>query len=457
MQAISGTPTPSSLPSYSTPGSVDSVITDFNKRWREASGAQKKAALIKDAFDKNNFGLINDKIANFGKAVDNDIERALLEKGLRIVWDGRKPNCILSLAEEDQNKFDRLISALRDATDDTRRAELIRDIYKMGQWSSALNGTKKGKAKAITTNLEISDSIQNCLHQKGLHVFKMSSEKAGEVVELDNPVPLDALSSILLTLPSALLDIILGYMATFRLDKLSAKVLEKTLLEGAAETRQDLLMEIVAPGKKFAEKDSFIEQSKVIFKSKGVNLSKANFERANFQGFFFNAGFIKNALFRHANLQKTDFEGTDCSGSDFSYANLQGATFREPSFGTTRPPNSPKFSLLNKVKFIQADLTYTDLRGVTANEANFSEARLCGARLCGASLKNAILENADLTGADLSGADLTGARIEGMLITESMMSQEVLLDGGKVTLGNLIEKGLIIAKVIASSEDSEVI
>jgi uncharacterized protein YjbI with pentapeptide repeats len=133
------------------------------------------------------------------------------------------------------------------------------------------------------------------------------------------------------------------------------------------------------------------------------------------------------AAFRYCDFFMANLSLSDCSYSDFSSTNLKSSVINLEN--------------MSGCKFIDSNLSRSDLRdtsfrdtfmmGANLRESNLTEADLSGAQLRGANLswanlRQAKLVGADLTDCDLSGADLTGADLTGATLAGTKLEDAKL-------------------------------
>ena len=114
------------------------------------------------------------------------------------------------------------------------------------------------------------------------------------------------------------------------------------------------------------------------------------------------------------NWQRCVFDGLEFFGVD-----LKGARLRDASFYRANLSGSDLSGISGfRAKFVNTVMREAKLDGAKLSEADFTKADLTGASLAGADLRrvrffDAILREADLSGARLTGADLTRADLSG--------------------------------------------
>lgn len=196
----------------------------------------------------------------------------------------------------------------------------------------------------------------------------------------------------------------------------------------------------------------------------GADLSDANLVKADLSGIDGTGLKLVGALAVRSRLNDAWLEEADLSEADFSRArlaeavltrslgtglrlvrsNLKGVDAREAQWTDC----DLSAATISRADFSKADLSRSDLTETTAKEtklegarldhavarsARMSQARLAGASLVGARLEGADLSGADLSGADLSSADLTSVNLSGANLSGARLVGTVLanacLDG----------------------------
>jgi uncharacterized protein YjbI with pentapeptide repeats len=114
------------------------------------------------------------------------------------------------------------------------------------------------------------------------------------------------------------------------------------------------------------------------------------------------------------NWQRCIFDGQDLRDVDLTSARLRDATFFRADLSRSDLTGVSAF----RAKLVNAVMREAKLDEAKLSETDFTKADLTGASMAGADLRrarffDAILRNADLTGARLTGADLTRADLTG--------------------------------------------
>lgn len=114
------------------------------------------------------------------------------------------------------------------------------------------------------------------------------------------------------------------------------------------------------------------------------------------------------------------------------------------------PPPELMAALVGEGKSIE-DVRREQSSGLSLSGRNFSYADLSGAKLYGADLSNANLEGAKLSGAKLQGADLSSANLQGANLEDTKLQDVVLilanLQGADLSRANLQGASLHLAKL----------
>jgi uncharacterized protein YjbI with pentapeptide repeats len=114
------------------------------------------------------------------------------------------------------------------------------------------------------------------------------------------------------------------------------------------------------------------------------------------------------------NWQRCILDGQDLRDVDLSSARLRDASFFRADLSRSDLTGVSGF----KAKFFNAVMREAKLDEAKLSEADFTKADLTGASMAGADLRrvrffDAVLREADLTGARLTGADMTRANLSG--------------------------------------------
>lgn len=120
-----------------------------------------------------------------------------------------------------------------------------------------------------------------------------------------------------------------------------------------------------------------------------------------------------NINWNNCSKLKLDFQNENLSGSQLRNSKLVGAN-------------------LWNATFIDADLSYADLRF-----SNMSYSQLQNSKLVGANLQKADLAYADLSNSDLSFADLTAANLGGSKIENAIFDSAIWPDGQTCAVGSV--------------------
>lgn len=114
-------------------------------------------------------------------------------------------------------------------------------------------------------------------------------------------------------------------------------------------------------------------------------------------------------LFKNADLSYTDLRGINFNNIDLSGSDLRGTDLRHVNLSYTD---------LSNTNLSGANLVGANLVGANLSKANLSEANLKGAYLSHTDLSEANLKSADLSHTDLSGANLKDAELSGAILNK---------------------------------------
>lgn len=172
---------------------------------------------------------------------------------------------------------------------------------------------------------------------------------------------------------------------------------------------------------------------------KGKNLSHADFTGSCFIGSdLSHSDFTSTTFFacdmRRANLEESkfiraDFRGAFVAGANLKNADLKSADLREGKImekGTAgylsdRLKRDESMPVAQTI-FAGARLMQTNLSGIRAASADFSDADMSNVKIQGADLRNANLTGANLTKSDLTGTDIRGADLKDAIIKNAIMT-----------------------------------
>lgn len=119
-------------------------------------------------------------------------------------------------------------------------------------------------------------------------------------------------------------------------------------------------------------------------------------------------------LFKNADLSYTDLRGINFNNIDLSGSDLRGTDLRHVNLSYTDLSNTN----LSGANLVGANLVGVNLVGANLSKANLSEANLKGAYLSHTDLSEANLKSADLSHTDLSGANLKDAELSGAILNK---------------------------------------
>lgn len=172
---------------------------------------------------------------------------------------------------------------------------------------------------------------------------------------------------------------------------------------------------------------------------RGQDLSHADFTGSCLIGTDMSAGkFVSSTFFacdmRRANLERASFVRADFRGAFVAGANLRGADLKSADLREGKiMEKSTEGYLADRVRrdgqngavartvFTGARMMETNLSGVRAASADFSDADLSNVRIQGADFRNANLEGANLSHSDLSGTDLRGSSLKHAILEKTIM------------------------------------
>jgi len=157
----------------------------------------------------------------------------------------------------------------------------------------------------------------------------------------------------------------------------------------------------------------------------GVDMSNGKFVSATFF-----ACDLRRANLEHASFVRADFRGAFVAGANLKGADLKSADLREgkimekgaEGYLADRLRRDSTNAPIAKTVFTGARMMETNLSGVRASSADFSDADLSNVRIQGADFRNANLEGANLSHSDLSGSDLRGAGLKNAILEKTTMN-----------------------------------
>ncbi|WP_158269832.1 DUF2169 domain-containing protein [Desulfonatronum sp. SC1] len=145
----------------------------------------------------------------------------------------------------------------------------------------------------------------------------------------------------------------------------------------------------------------------------GAVLTEAVFTRARCSRAVFTKADAWKADFQDADLSGADLSEADFSGGNFAGADVTDAVGTRTGFDTARMPGlKAARGRFQGAEFNRADLTGAVLEQADLTDADFDQAVLRGANLANAVAVNARFGEADLTGAVLTGAVLRESRAD---------------------------------------------
>jgi uncharacterized protein YjbI with pentapeptide repeats len=155
-----------------------------------------------------------------------------------------------------------------------------------------------------------------------------------------------------------------------------------------------------------------------------VDFTRANCARLRARSANFSSATLELAFFEDAELEEACFEGTQADWSAFARANLarvkgRGLKFYRTDFEESDLTNadfsngSVRACVFSRCKATGLDLTKTEVRAISAQEANFGGAKFVRAHGERMNLINAELDGADFTLAVVSKSHFSGATARG--------------------------------------------
>lgn len=159
----------------------------------------------------------------------------------------------------------------------------------------------------------------------------------------------------------------------------------------------------------------------------GSALVNANLASGNFMAANFFACDLRNADLRDANLSRADLRGAYIAGANLAKANLEGADMREGKImkrGQHGVLEDRKRSAGVGAKTILtgAKLTETNMTGVQAQSADFTDADLSSVVMKDANMSGVNFTGANLADSDLSHVDLSYARMKDTIIAGAFLN-----------------------------------
>lgn len=158
----------------------------------------------------------------------------------------------------------------------------------------------------------------------------------------------------------------------------------------------------------------------------GSILVNANLSHGIFAGANFFACDLRNSDLKDADLSRTDLRGAYIAGANLTGANLEAADLREGKImkrGEQGVLVDRKRAAGTGAKTVLtgAKLSNTNMAGVQAQSADFTDADLSGVMLTGANLSGVNFEGANLADSDMSRTDLSYANMRDTIIAGAMM------------------------------------
>ncbi len=152
-----------------------------------------------------------------------------------------------------------------------------------------------------------------------------------------------------------------------------------------------------------------------------ANLTGGKFSSTNFFGCD-----MRNSDFSDANLTRADLRGAYMAGANLTRAILKDADMREGKImkrdqkgiltDRRRSGGTGSHTVLTGAK-----LSDTNMSGVQAIAADFTDADLSGVTMTNANFRGVSFEGANLADSDMTGADLTMASMRGSIIAGTIM------------------------------------
>ncbi len=152
-----------------------------------------------------------------------------------------------------------------------------------------------------------------------------------------------------------------------------------------------------------------------------ANMSHAIFTSSNFFGCD-----MRNANLEESNLTRADLRGAYIAGANLTRANLEAADMREGKImkrGKRGVLEDRKRSAGAGAKtvLIGAKLTETNMAGVQAQCADFTDADLSGTLMTNGNFSDVNFEGANLADSDMSNSDLSNANMNETIIAGALM------------------------------------
>lgn len=146
---------------------------------------------------------------------------------------------------------------------------------------------------------------------------------------------------------------------------------------------------------------------------------------------------LDGAKLREVKISESFFQdylvlfGADLSDSDLSGVTLRGVNLREATlYRTNLEAGYLKYANLESAHFHQSNLANTDMEEANLNSAALVSTDLSGASLRSGDLCEADLRQANLQNAEFWGAELNGAQLEDSDFTDAILRRASLKDAG---------------------------
>ncbi len=167
----------------------------------------------------------------------------------------------------------------------------------------------------------------------------------------------------------------------------------------------------------------------------GADLSGSNFRGAKLNFASFRGATLEGADFSEAGLFYSDFIEVNARGIRMNGADLtriragKGSDFTGASMRRVKAPKAFfEKAILDRVDFLEADLTNARFCECPARGTNFDRCHLTHSNFQDALMNGSILTNANLLGSDFARADLTGARLDGSNLYGAALRETILLN-----------------------------
>lgn len=149
----------------------------------------------------------------------------------------------------------------------------------------------------------------------------------------------------------------------------------------------------------------------------GSCLNDVDLSEGDFRSVSFFACDMKNVNMSKSDFSQCDFRGACIINADLSGANLKNTDFRQGLLMSYADNNViDAWGKTGKARLEGSMVRYTNLSGVKAAGANFSDSNMSGVQFKEADLQDCIFEGANLTSADMTGCNLMRAIVKDAVI-----------------------------------------